>query len=286
VRQYLDTPSFWLLAVAWFAVLLTMGCADRPDDPPRLFQQLSGPTSMSGSAIKDETERLRIALSRAIPSSAARVTRDDHAWIVRTMAALASARIGIGRPQTIVVVDRAPLVQEMVVIVSRSDGPWEVLGGSRISTGQTGRRGYFITPSGVFIHDSAIVDYRAKGSFNQNHIRGLGIKGMRVWDFGWRTALKGWTRNGSAVPIRFLMHATDPDVLEPRLGRQASMGCIRIPAAMNRFLDLNGILDVDLERAAKTDARFHAVLDPWRHPTPLAGDKLVVVDSSEPDPPS
>jgi len=57
---------------------------------------------------------------------------------------------------------------------------------------------------------------------------------------------------------------------------------VRIPTTMNRFLDRHGILDVDYERAAKDERRFLALLLPGRSPTPLAGNMLVVVDSSEP----
>jgi hypothetical protein len=52
---------------------------------------------------------------------------------------------------------------------------------------------------------------------------------------------------------------------------------------MNRFLDRNSVLDADYEAAAlETPRRFAALLLPDRTPTPLAGDKLVVIDSSEP----
>src|SRR5262252_1994783 len=61
---------------------------------------------------------------------------------------------------------------------------------------------------------------------------------------------KGWG-TGEEGDIRLLLHATDPDYLEKRLGRPASKGCVRIPAAMNRFLDRHGVLDADYERAAK-----------------------------------
>ena len=50
---------------------------------------------------------------------------------------------------------------------------------------------------------------------------------------------------------------------------------------MNRFLDRHGILDADYERVARDDPRFDALLLPDRTPTPLAGNALVVVDSSE-----
>jgi hypothetical protein len=78
-----------------------------------------------------------------------------------------------------------------------------------------------------------------------------------------------------------LNEATDPDYLEKRLGRPASKGCVRIPAAMNRFLDRHGVLDADYERAAKDDPRFEAVLLRERTPTPLAGNALVIVDSAD-----
>src|SRR5258708_40290537 len=81
--------------------------------------------------------------------------------------------------------------------------------------------------------------------------------------------------------IRLLLHATDPDALERRLGGPASKGCVRIPAAMNRFLDRHGVLDADYERAAKDDPRFEAVLLRERTPTPLAGNALVIVDSAD-----
>ena len=77
------------------------------------------------------------------------------------------------------------------------------------------------------------------------------------------------------------MHATDPDYLEQRLGRAASQGCIRIPATMNRFLDVHGVLDADYERAAQSDSRLLSILLPERQPSSLAGNALVVLDSSQ-----
>ena len=104
---------------------------------------------------------------------------------------------------------------------------------------------------------------------------------MRVWDFGWHDAVKGWRADRETGPIRLEVHATDPEFLERRLGRPASEGCIRVPAAMNRFLDVHGVLDVDDERAAAVDVRFRALLLPERRQTPLAGKLLVVVDSAD-----
>jgi hypothetical protein len=50
---------------------------------------------------------------------------------------------------------------------------------------------------------------------------------------------------------------------------------------MNRFLDMHGVLDADYERVAPEDPRFRGILRPDREPTPLAGNALVVVDSSQ-----
>jgi hypothetical protein len=156
-------------------------------------------------------------------------------------------------------------------------------GGTKVSTGRPVAYEHFLTPTGVFVHTDAILDWRAEGTFNGHHIRGLGVQGMRVWDFGWQSAVKGWKSRNRVGEMRLLMHATDPRYLAKRLGRPASDGCIRIPAVMNIFLDRHGVLDADYEQAAKRDARFAEVLQPDETPTPLAGDALVVIDSSQPD---
>ncbi|MBS0560045.1 MAG: hypothetical protein JSR21_08330 [Proteobacteria bacterium] len=105
---------------------------------------------------------------------------------------------------------------------------------------------------------------------------------MRVWDFGWVPARKGWRADGETGDIRLLMHATDPDVLEQRIGRPASKGCVRITAALNRFLDRYGVLDAEYEMLAATDPRYAALLAPDREPTLLAGDLLVIIDTAAP----
>ena len=120
----------------------------------------------------------------------------------RAKAVVEAAPMVIDRAQLLVVVDRDPAVQELRIIMARPDAPWQVIGGSKVSTGQAGRHGYFITPVGVFLHTDAILDYRALGTFNENHIRGLGLKGMRVWDFGWQTAERGWGVDRDTVEIR------------------------------------------------------------------------------------
>jgi hypothetical protein len=264
------------------SLLLTTGCvASQPVQPAAPTAPIVASDAMSDAVVAREVEQLRASLLRDVPQHAVGSADDDRMWIERARAVVHAARLPIDRPQLLVVVDRNPTVQQLRIILARRDALWQVIGGSKVSTGQAGRRAYFITPVGVFLHTDGILDYRALGTFNENHIRGLGLKGMRVWDFGWQTAERGWRVERDEAEIRLLMHATDPDYLEQRLGRPASQGCVRIPATMNRFLDVHGVLDADYERAARDDSRFRAILPAQREPTALAGNALVVVDSSQ-----
>lgn len=266
-------------------LLLVAGCAGSAavqTAPPPQASLVTAPTGgISQAAVASEVARLRAALEKEVPQDIIGNAESDAAWVSRAKVVVASAAFAVTRPQLLVVVDRNPRVQELRIILARPAAAWEVIGGSKVSTGQAGRHGYYITPVGVFQHTDGILDYRALGTFNENHIRGLGLKGMRVWDFGWQTADRGWIREPDPGEIRLLMHATDPDYLERRLGRPASEGCVRIPATMNRFLDMHGVLDADYEHDAPDDRRVAAVLLPGRQPSPLAGDALVVFDSSE-----
>ena len=229
-----------------------------------------------------EASRLRTALHHEVQGLLRLTQAKQRQWISMARQMLAEQDREIRRAQLLVAVDRNPHVQALTLIVAQPDGPWMVLGGTHVSTGQPNRRLYYITPTGVFLHTDSILDYRAQGTFNENHIRGLGLKGMRVWDFGWQWARKGWLANGETGQIRLLMHSTDPTYLAHRIGRPASEGCIRVPADMNKFIDRHGILDVDYEQAAIDDIAFRAILPRNARPTPLAGETLVVVDSSEP----
>jgi hypothetical protein len=263
------------------SLLLATGCvANQAVQPAAPTAPTVVSDAMSDAVVAREVEQLRAALLRDVPQHAIGSADDDRKWIERARAATDAARLPIDRPQLLVVVDRNPAIQQLRIVLARRDGRWEVIGGSKVSTGQAGRRAYFITPVGVFLHTDGILDYRALGTFNENHIRGLGAKGMRVWDFGWQTAERGWRVERDEAEIRLLMHATDPDYLEQRLGRPASQGCVRIPATMNRFLDVRGVLDADYERAARDDVRFRAILPAQREPTTLAGNAMVVIDSS------
>ena len=251
---------------------------------------LASPDGADAAATTDvemevEVLRLREALQREVPKALPRTPARDAEWIELAHAEAAAAGFAIDRPQLLVVVDRNPRVQEIVVLMAAPAGEWKVVGGAKVSTGSIGRWDHYVTPRGVFRMTDAILGFRAEGTLNENGVRGLGAKGMRVWDFGWQVAMKGWTEapgKPDRTPIRLMMHATDPDRLEQRIGRPASQGCIRIPAALNRFLDRHGVLDAEYERAAATDIRFRALLPRGRTPTPLAGTALVVTESPEP----
>ncbi len=104
---------------------------------------------------------------------------------------------------------------------------------------------------------------------------------MRVWDFGWQTT-DDWRKPRDIMAVRMEMHATDPAVLEPRLGHWDSEGCIRIPTRFNSYLDHTGLIDAKEREAARDDRRFAALLPKDAVPSPLAGQTIVVVDTSDP----
>ena len=259
----------------------------------REFPALPPPQPMQpgpGDDAARQAEALHTAMGREVghllqPSG--RVVADTA---MRATTMLSATGQTIDKPQLVIVVDRNPAVQTMVLMLARPGGAqgWRAIGAAHVSTGQARRKDYYFTPVGVFPHTDAILDFRAAGTRNEHHVRGLGTAGMRVWDFGWQWALKGWHTDGAGGDIRLQMHATDPDLLERRLGRPASEGCVRLSSTMNRFLDRHGVLDADYERVATTDVRYSALLSPQRTPTTLAGRLLIVIDTSQPanDPPT
>ena len=191
--------------------------------------------------------------------------------------ALAQAGLGALSPQHVLVVDRSPQVQAAFLVLRTPEGGWQWIGASPVSTGRVGSFDHFRTPLGVFAHSLDNPDFRAEGTFNSNGIRGYGLRGKRVFDFGWVTAERGWGAGGQS-PMRLQMHATDPARLEARLGRAESKGCIRIPATLDTFLDRHGVLDADYEDAlARGEALW--VMRADRLPLPWPGRWLVVVDS-------
>ncbi len=144
-------------------------------------------------------------------------------------------------PEFLVVVNRHPNAQSMSVVVTDGQSV-EYVGSAKTSTGHLNRKGYFQTPIGIFENKREFGNYRAQGTKNDNGVRGLGTKGMRVFDFGWQDSIASWGARGPAS-IRLQMHATDPDLLEQRLGSPASKGCVRIQTGVNTFIDTYGVLD-------------------------------------------
>jgi hypothetical protein len=263
-----------LFAAAWLLATVASVHAGQPEPAP----------SVDVSA-EVEVLRLREALTREVRQAIAPDPARDQEWIELARAEVQAANWVIDRPQLLVVVDRNPRVQQLRIIAAMPGaGEWKMIGGSRVSTGQRGRFDHYVTPRGVFHLTDAILGYRAEGTLNENGIRGLGARGMRVWDFGWHVAMKGWhdaVGKPDRTAIRLMLHATDPDKLEQRIGQPASQGCIRVPSSLNRYLDRHGVLDAEYERVAATDIRFRSLLLPGREPSTLAGNTLVVVDSAD-----
>jgi len=192
--------------------------------------------------------------------------------------ALAGAGFTNLQSQYFLLVDRSPVVQAAFIYWLSPSGEWRYIGASPVATGQPGSFDHFVTPTGVFDHTPANMDFRSECTYNEFGIRGYGRKGMRIYDFGCVSAERGWDQRGRGT-MRLQMHATDPDLLEPLLGRPHSKGCIRIPATLNTFVDHYGLIDAEYERVA-SDGKILWLLRPGRTPTPWPGRSLVIVDSN------
>lgn len=237
---------------------------------PALLQAQPAPVYsdelMLGSAFEREVDK-----RLAIPQVA------QQTYAQQLQKAFDAAGIAFAGPEFVIAIDRHTEVQAALLYWHRPPQDWHFVGASPVSTGRPGRVDYFFTPLGIFRHTPANPDYRAEGTKNEFGILGYGRKGMRVFDFGWQLGERGWGTGGRSQ-MRLQMHATDPFVLEPRLGTPQSKGCIRIPATLNRFLDHYGILDADYEEAMKAGRQFW-VLPADRKPTLWSGRYLVVVES-------
>jgi hypothetical protein len=218
------------------------------------------------------TERFAREVDHRIDVPAA----DQARYVVLLKQALADARLD-APAQVVLLVDRSPQVQAAFVILHTAEDAWVFIGATAVSTGKVGTYDHFLTPLGVFPHTLDNPDFRAEGTLNENHIRGYGRRGMRVFDFGWQQAQRGWG-TGAISQMRLQMHATDPNVLEARLGKVASEGCIRIPATLNVFLDTHGLLDAAYEQAM-ADGDHLWVLNPHRQSIAQPGQYMVIVDS-------
>lgn len=235
-----------------------------------------------------------VALASPLEMATIYATRVDQRLDVpadeaQRYAALIDERLqqpGLGAPasQYVVLVDRSPLVQAVFVYFKPRGELPQWIGASPASTGRTGRFDHFETPTGVFPHTLVNPDFRAEGSRNARGIRGYGVRGMRVFDFGWQAARQGWGAQRLAA-MRLQMHATDPAVLERRLGSVQSKGCVRIPASLDRLIDQYGLLDADYDQAL-AQGKTLWVLRPQRQPTPWSGRYLIILESQRQERPA
>ena len=203
---------------------------------------------------------------------------DSRAYAGQLQAALDDGRIEVISQQFIVLVDRNPHVQALLLFWGRPGSGWHLIGATPVSTGLPGKFEHFLTPLGVFEHSRENPDFRATGTKNKLGIRGYGAIGSRIYDFGWVKSVRGWG-NGGAGELRFQMHSTDADRLEQRLGTAQSEGCVRIPAALNAFIDHYGLLDEDYDRVVAAGTHLR-ILRADRAPTAWPGRYLVVVESA------
>ncbi|SOE63677.1 hypothetical protein SAMN05414139_02361 [Burkholderia sp. D7] len=203
---------------------------------------------------------------------------DQARYGAKLQHALDERALGKLANEYVVLVDRSPNVQALFIYFRATPNDvWQMIGATPVSTGRPGTYDHFVTPPGVFEHTPHNMDFRAEGTVNEFGIRGYGSRGMRIYDFGWALGERGWGKGGTSQ-MRLQMHATDPDKLEPVLGILHSKGCVRIPAALNEFLDERGILDAEYEALADAGQSLW-VLTPRRAPTSWAGRYLVVIDS-------
>jgi hypothetical protein len=228
--------------------------------------QVLAPPFDLGSAYRDQVDR-RLEVPADEAQRYGELARD----------ALAGAGLVLDAAQYLALVDRDPKVQAIFIYRMAPGIAPELIGASPVSTGRGGEFDHFQTPLGVFEHTPSNPDFRAEGTRNENGIRGYGVAGMRVFDFGWQEAQRLWGRGGTST-MRLQMHATDPDLLESRLGSPQSKGCVRIPATLNHLLDRFGVLDAAyLEAQAVGDPLW--VLPAGQTPVADSGRYLIVVDT-------
>lgn len=228
-------------------------------------------------ALEDAGADLATEFAREVSPRLALPADEQLGYAELLRAALSNEGIFAPSPRYVVLVDRSAFVQAAFIYRLGPGIDWAWIGASPASTGRPGSVDHFLTPLGVFPHSLQNMDFRAEGTRNKNGIRGFGIKGMRVFDFGWAMGERGWGAGGKSI-MRLLLHATDPDSLEKRLGERASKGCIRVSATLNRFIDQYGLIDADYEQVVQR-GRLPWVLRGDRTPVATPGRYLVVVDT-------
>ncbi|MBN3740086.1 MULTISPECIES: hypothetical protein [Burkholderia] len=244
--------------------------------PPRRHPPLSAEEAKNATArAVDMRKRFTQEVTRRLNVPAS----EQRAYGERLQKALAEADLGDLAGEYVAMVDRAPNVQALFIYFRATPAnAWLMIGASPVGTGLPGKYDHFLTPLGVFHHSPDNMDFRAEGTTNENGIRGYGRRDMRIYDFGWVDGERGWGKGGVS-PMRFQMHATDPDRLEALLGIRHSKGCVRIPASLNAFFDHHGLLDDDYQARVEAGKSLW-VLPRDRDITPIAGRYLVVIDSA------
>ncbi|PXX44860.1 L,D-transpeptidase [Undibacterium pigrum] len=222
---------------------------------------------------------LKDVYARTVEQQVQPTPEDLQNYIDQMISTLVSNNISNLPSQYILLVDRNPKVQVAMLFWLDQQGQYQLIGASPVSTGRSPGFEHFETPTGVYAHSLANLDYRAEGSKNSKGVRGYGIKGRRVFDFGWQKAKKGWG-DKIIADMRMQMHATDPGLLESRLGTVQSKGCVRIPGTLNFLLDRYAVLDADYLQAVAEGKKFW-VLDKNREDNPWAGRYMVIVDSGK-----
>ncbi|WP_409518857.1 L,D-transpeptidase [Paraburkholderia sp. LEh10] len=254
--------------------------SDTPQDPasPAVDASAVAAHDAVGGADPRRALLMRDVFARSVTRRLNVPAAEQRAYGGRLQNALEQNDLGNLSGEYVVLVDRNENVQALFVYFRAVPvDTWQMIGASPVATGRPGQFDHFITPLGVFEHTPDNMDLRAEGTMNQNGIRGYGKHDMRIFDLGWAQGERGWGKGGMSQ-MRFQMHATDPDKLEPILGIRHSKGCVRIPASLNVFLDHYGILDREYE-ALVADGKSLWVLHSDRVATPWAGRYIAVVDS-------
>jgi hypothetical protein len=221
---------------------------------------------------------LRDVFARTVTRQLKVPAAEQRAYADRLEAALNANTLGNLSGEYVALVDRNAKVQAFFIYFRAAPADsWQMIGASPVSTGRPGEYDHFVTPLGVFEHTPGNMDFRSEGTQNENHIRGYGKRDMRIFDLGWAQGERGWGKGGVSQ-MRFQMHATDPDRLEPVLGIRHSKGCVRIPASLDTFLDHYGILDAEYETLIDSGKSLW-VLKSDRQVMPWAGRYIAVVDS-------
>lgn len=291
--QFVRPSTLFTLALVNMSVAGAAAAEQPRAIAPPIAQEASlhapPPDALSTAAALGSIPKLAVDLLRDQAASGLRgalvhpSARTTGAALQAAQLMLETTKTSLLAPQALLVVDRAPSVQRLwVILADQTARPWVVVAAVKVSTGKPGRKEHFKTPVGVFTNTPQILGYRAQGTYNEHGIRGNGVKGMRVWDFGWQTT-EDWRTPGAVASVRMELHATDPTFLERRLGRPDSEGYIRIPAVFDRFLDRFGLLDAQLTPLAASTRSIAALLPRDATPFPFPGDKIIVVDTSEPE---